>query len=921
MTTTIARILLAMMLSGLLACEDSNRDALASARKLLEKKDSKAAIITLKTGLQTQPNVPALRFLLGKTLLQTGDAPSALVELRKAKELGHPEVETAPELVKALTATGRAEEASRTYGRASFDSKPAMAELQTALAAAWGIQGQTAQMRAAIDQALIFDPQHPIANVVRARFLGGEGKFDEAWKIIESVLQRDPKMAPALHYKGLLLRYQKQDTAAATLAQRDALKIEPTLLAAHAELLSMLYDAKDTAGMRKQLAEMKTALPRNLNTFVFQAQLELLDNKLPRARELVQQLLRAKSPDIRVLLLAAQIEFRNGSFTLAETYLTRLLNEAPAMTAARPMLAAAQLRLGKTDIALRTLQPLLEAPSPSADVLALAAEAYLHAGAPAKAQDYFARAASSNPQDPRLRTALALNRVAQGDVAQGLGDLERVAESEQGTFADLALISTLMRQRDFDGALAAIARAEKKDAKLPLLPHLRGMVLQQKQDLPGARASFARAIEVDPTYFPSAFSLGALDVADKKLAEAKKPFEALLKRDPSNYRAMLALADLKLRSGEPKEQVLAILVDAVKRNPTEIDAHGPLVEYLLNAKDYKAALSAGQDALAVLPDNPALLDAVGRAQFAAGEYQQALSTFRKAATVSPNSTQPHLRMADVLVARGDRAAAATSLQRALEIAPDLLSAQSRQIQLFLADKKYSDALAVARRVQQARPKSSTGHLLEANVLLAQKKPDAAVAALRVALQREPSTEATIKLHSTLLQTGRPADAAVLAQGWRQQYPKDALFISHLGSRALAAKDWPAAENLLSQTLTLLPDHPTANNNMAMALLNQKKPGALAFAEKANKLAPNSPPIMDTLASAMADAGQVDKAVELQKKVVGMAPNYMDARLTLARLAMRSGDKKLARTELEKLAYLGDKFTAQAEVAELLRNLQ
>ena len=905
----------------LAACDGGKGDALSSAKKLLDKQDSKAAIITLKTGLQTQPNAPALRFLLGKTLLKSGDAPAALVELRKAKELGHPEEDTAPELVKALTATGRAEEASRTYGATTFANKVAMAELQTALAAAWGLQGQTQKMRTAIDQALVLDPQQPTANVVRARFLAGEGKLDESWKIIDAVLQRDPKMVQALHFKGLLLRYQKQDAAGAATAQREALKYEPTLLPAHSELLSMLFEAKDTAGMRKQLEAMKTALPKNLNTFIFQAQLEYLDNKLPRARELLQQLLRAKSPDIRVLLLSAQIEIRNGSFTLAETYLTRVLNEAPAFGQARSMLAATQLRLGHTDKALRTLRPLLEAPNPPASVLALAAEAYLHSDTPAKAQDYFSRAASSNPQDPRLRAALALNRVAQGDVAQGLGDLERVAEADKGTFADLTLITTKMRLQDWDGALAAIARGEKKDAKSPLFAHSRGLVLNQKKDTAGARASFAKALEIDPTYFPSAYALGSLDVAGKNLAEAKKHFEALLKRDASNPRAMLALADLKQRSGDPIEQVVAMLVDAAKKNPTDVDVRSALVEYHLRAKDYKAALSSGQDGLAALPDNPRLLDAVGRTQLAAAEYQQAISTFRKLSNVVTASPQPHLRLADAYVAQGDRSAAAASLQRALELSPDLLSAQARQIQLFVADKKFTEALGVARRVQQARPKAGTGHLLEADVLLAQKKPDAAAVALRSSMSREPSTEAAVKLHSVMLQLGKAPDAAALAKDWRAQYPKDPIFLLHLVSKALQAKDWSGAEGLITQALELLPKHAGAHNNMAMALIQQKRPGALAFAEKANQLAPNNPAIMDTLANAMADAGQVDKALDLQKKVVTAAPDLMDAKLSLARIAIQSGDKKLARAELEKLAYLGDKFSAQSEVADLMRKLQ
>lgn len=906
---------------SLAACGNSDDDAAASARKLLDNKDSKAAIITLKSGLQKQPNAPTLRFLLGKTLLQTGDPAGALVELQKAKELGHAEEDTAPELVKALTATGRAEEATKLYGNTTFASKVAMAELQTALAAAWGLQGQFPKMRAAIDQALALDPQQPVANVVKARFLGGEGKFDEAWKLIDAVLQRDPMMPAALHFKGLLLRYQKQDIAAATVAQRQALKAEPTMLTAHAELLSMLFEAKDTAGMRKQLADMKTALPKNVNTFIFQAQLEYLDNKLPRARELVQQLLRAKSPDIRVLLLAAQIEMRNGGFTLAETYLTRVLNEAPHLIGARPMLAATQLRLGHTDKALRTLQPLLEAPNPSASVLGLAAEAYLHSGSPAKAQTFFARAAGTNPQDPKLRTALALNRIAQGDVNEGLGELERVAETDKGTFTDLALISTLMRQGNTDGALAAIQRAEKKDAKAPLFEHARGLLLQQKKDSAAARASFAKALEIDPTYFPAAYALGSMDVAEKNLAGAKKHFEAMLQRDPGNYRAILALADLKLRSGDPEDQVLALLTDAAKKNPTEVEARSALIEYHLRVKNLKAAASAAQDALSALPDNPILLDALGRAQFAAAEYQQAISAFNKMAAASPNSPQPHLRLADVFAARNDRGSAAASLQRALEVSPDLLSAQTRQIQLFVADKKFSDALAVARRVQKVRPKSGIGHLLESDVLMAQKQLDGATGALRISLAREPSTEAAVKLHGALLQLKKSGEAEALASAWRKEHPKDTIFLLHLGNQALVAKNWPRAETLMAETLVALPDHVSANNNMAMALMNQKKPGALTFAEKASRLAPNNPAVMDTLAAAMADAGQLDKAFELQKKVVAMAPDNMDAKLTLARIAMKSGDKKMARAELEKLAYLGDKFPAQAEVAELMRAMQ
>ncbi len=906
----------------LAACgKPSDRDTIAAAHALIEQRNLRAAVVSLKAALQKQPESAPLRFLLGKTLLDGGDPVTALVELRKALELGHAETEVLPELVKAMAASGRAAEATKQYAGKQLDGAPAMAELQVGLAAAWGIQGRSDLMRESIDKALALDPQNITAQLVKARLIAATGDLDASWRMNEAVLHKQPKNAQALHLKGLLLRYLKNDVQAAQTAQRAALDSDATLMPAHAELLGLLFAAKDKDGMRKQMAAMQKALPQNLNTFLFRAQIEYLENNLRAARELVQQLLRAKQPDTRVLLLAAQIELRHGALTLSETYLTRALNEEPNLETARELLAVTYLRMGHHTKALTMVQPLIERDNPPARYLALAADAYLQGGNPARAQGLFERAAKSSPEDPRLRTAVALSRIAQGKVTEGLADLDRVADSDPGTFADLALISTLMRRNDVSAALAAVDRLERKEAKQPRFAHIRGQIHQHRKDLPAARQSFAQALALDPVYFPAAFSLASIDVAENKLGDAKKHFEAILVRDPKNVRAMLALADLKSRNGDPDIEVQALLQEAVKSNPTEVGAREALIEFHLHARRYDDALSAAQQALSVMADSPGLLDGLGRAQFGTKEYQQAITTFRKMATLMPNSAQAHLRLADVYAARNERAAATASLQRALEIAPDLVSAQARQAQLLLADKQYKQALAIARRVQQARPRDGIGHLLEADVLLSQKQLEGAATALRGAMSRSPSTEAVVKLHSVLLQTSKVAEAEKLAGSWSDQHPQDVVFRAYLGSAAMKAKDWARAERLYRDVTAAQPKDVTANNNLAWALMNQKKPGALPFAEAANKQSPNLPPLMDTLAAAMADAGQVAKALELQKKVVDMAPQLLEAKLTLARIAIQAGNKVLARAELEKLTYEGERFAAQVEVQQLLRSIQ
>ena len=64
----------------------------------------------------------------------------------------------------------------------------------------------------------------------------------------------------------------------------------------------------------------------------------------------------------------------------------------------------------------------------------------------------------------------------------------------------------------------------------------------------------------------------------------------------------------------------------------------------------------------------------------------------------------------------------------------------------------------------------------------------------------------------------------------------------------------------------------------------------------------------------------DKAVEVQKKAVELAPDAPAYKLGLARLLLQSGDKVGARAELSALTALGAKFPRQSEVAALIKQV-
>ena len=145
-------------------------------------------------------------------------------------------------------------------------------------------------------------------------------------------------------------------------------------------------------------------------------------------------------------------------------------------------------------------------------------------------------------------------------------------------------------------------------------------------------------------------------------------------------------------------------------------------------------------------------------------------------------------------------------------------------------------------------------------------------------------------------------------------------LAYLGDSALMRKDYSSAEKIYIALIKLQPDSALAYNNLAWVTGKLNKEGAIAFAEKANSLAPNQPGFMDTEAMLLSDKGDYAKALELQNKVVALQPQNATFKLNLAKIHINGGKKDLARKELEELTKLGDKFVAQAEVANLLKGL-
>lgn len=906
----------------LAACGGNKPETMvASARDYLAKNDTKAAVIQLKNALQENPDLPEARYLLGQALLRSGDAVGAETELRKALALKHPLDAVAPPLARALVLQRQFKKVTEEFGATVLGDPKLQAELKTTLATAYGAQDKQAEARAALAAALAADPTNIPAQLIQAREKAAARDYDGAVTMVDAILARAPDSEEAYQFKGDLLAYGKSNFAGALEAYRKSVEVKPTYMEGHAAILSLLLRDRKFDDAGKQMEAMRKAGPNNPATVYFETMLAYMKRDIKLAKERSQQLLRVAPNNARSLLMAGAIELESKSLLQAEAHLAKSLQLAPEVTLTRRMLATTYLRAGQPAKALATVQPLLKEPDKlDATLTALLGEIYLQSGDPKKAEEYFNRSVKLDPKNERTRTAVALTQLAGGRAEAGLAELQEISLSETGATATLALISAHLRRGDYDRALKAIDVLEKKQTDKALPHNLRGRTLLAKKDLAGARKSFERSLEIEPTYFASVASLAAMDLADKRPDDARKRFDAVLAKDPKNAQALLAIAELRGRTGAPKAEVAELLGRAIDANPTDQTARMLLIEFHLRNRDFKPAQLAAQNAIAALPDSAELQAALGRALQASGDTNQALAAFNKAAALQPNAAAPHVLIADAQVAAKNNSAATESLRKALALQPGNLEIQRKLIALAVEDKNYTEATRIARDMQKQSPKSPAGYMMEGDIAAAQKNWGPAADIYRNGLKAAPASVLAVKAHGALLAAEKRDDAGRFAADWIRTQPNDMIFRMHLGDTASTRNDYAEAEKHYTVVLRAQPRNAVVMNNLAWIGGKLKRDNAISMAQKAIEIVPDQPAFLDTLAGLYADKGDYAKALEWQNKAIAKAPDQAIYKLNLARIHISGGKKDLARKELDELAKLGDKFRGQPEVARLLKTL-
>ena len=907
---------LALCLS-LVACRGSDSATMMSeARQYRDQGDIKAAIIQLKNVIQQDAQHRPARIMLSELYLDQGDPQSAEKELRRALALGADSGNVTLMLARSLLMQGQYE---RLLADIGVDAAPAQRPAVLAMRgnALLG-QGKIEPARELFNQALKISAEAPDAMLGLVRIATWQQQSDIAATLLARALAANPDDVECLRYHADLLRAQG-DSDAALAAQQKILRRRPQHVQALVDVANIHTDAGRFAQARASLAQARKVSGGSLGVLYSEAMLDYRENKHAAALEGVQRVLRVAPEHFPTILLAGAVQTALGGHQQAEQHLRKFLQTYPRHVYASKMLTAVLLATQQHGPALTLLTPLLAEHPDDPELLALAGEANLRVRNFSVAADYFEKASTLQPQASNLRTGLALSRLGSGDNARAVDELERAAKLERNPErTGVLLVMTYLRANMPDKALKAVQEMEKQGAD-PLVQNLKGGIFLARKDLAGARASFNRALALDPAYLPALANLHQLDTIEHKSADTGKRFLAALAKAPRNSALMEALAGVALAQGKPAD-ALTWMERARAEAP---DALGPalrLGEMVLRIGDKEKALVLARKLQAGHPASAEALALLGQAQVANASYAEAAETYSKQAAMSPGAALPWLRLASVHIAQQRSQAALDALHKALALEPGLTEARITQANLLVRLGKFSEAATLATAEQKRMPGNAVGHKLEGDILSAQGKHADALKAYERALALHPRGPSLVQVYGALQKLGRGADAETRMADWLRKHPADIPTRLYYASGKLVKNELKAAIAQYEAVLKVDPDNLAALNDLAWSHQRLGQRQALGFAQRAHRLAPDNPAIIDTLGWIYLEQGELGKAMPLLQKASALAPNAPEIHYHYGMLLARSGDKRAARRELEKALASGPSFAHRAEAKALLSTL-
>lgn len=893
-----------------------------------EKKDVDGAIIQLKNALQIDPAMLAVQVLLGKALLRNGDVVAAEVALTEAMRLGGNRVEVVLPLGEAYLAQGKQ---ARLIDETLFNplDLPAGVRRQIWLLRAVALTdlGEIAGALKAVEEARALDALSPdgwLAEVpirIRAR------QFAEALVAVDRALALAPNLAQAWYLKGSI-QHVSGDLIGTLAAYDQALRLDGKHLEARVARAGLHLDMGRYPEAQADVETLRTLSPKEPRAAYMRALLAERHQQPGVAAKALKDLVGLLDPvplDFiryrpQLLLLNGLAHHGLGESEKAKFYL-EAFQKVQGNTPASKLLAQIYLTEGQVDRAISVLQAYLKTNQADGQAMTLLGSALMYKGQNARASALMQQALETR-DDPAFRTVLGLSLVRSGQAASGTAELETAYQKNpQQTQAATALIGLYLRSAQAGRAVTVAQQLVKQHPSHAGFINLLGMAQGQAGDLKAAQSTFERSIAQDPALLSPQLNLARLEIGTRAYGGAAARLAGILKADAKNTEAMFEMALLSDHQGQPAEAQRWLEKATALAGPQETRWGLALSDFHLRYARPGPALEAVKNVSIKRPTDLPVLMAYAKAQLANGDRSGAKSTLISATRVADYDPTLQVQIALLQMAADNLAGATYSLEKALSTNADFLPAQALLAEVELKQGEAAKAEKRARAITLKQPKKAVGHSLLGDVAASRRQYSGALASYQRAHQLEPSSDTMGRLLRLMLTKGDSKAATPLAEAWLSTHPRDLTLQKAMADHYARQGDFTLARTAYQNVLKLAPDDAASLNNLANVMLRLKDPAAIATAERAVALNPDNAHAIDTLAWALFQGGQTDRALQYLRDARLRAPGHSEIRYHLAVVLSQTGRRTEAREELEAVLKNDADFESVIPAQTLLKSLR
>jgi tetratricopeptide (TPR) repeat protein len=331
-----------------------------------------------------------------------------------------------------------------------------------------------------------------------------------------------------------------------------------------------------------------------------------------------------------------------------------------------------------------------------------------------EAQDYaaaarhFAQAAAADPQDYAARFHLALSNSLIEKDEEAIQDYRKVLELKPGLYqAELNLGILLLRQKRAAEAVPLLrSAADARPGEFRPRYYLAEGLLAAGEPAKAAE-HYTAALGIDPKSAAAELGMGRALARQDRLSEAVPHFVRAAGLDPGFEDALLELANLHEKAGQPAEAAAIY-----RRFPDNVAAQERLAELLLDSKQYAEAIPRLEEVYRKDP-TPATRAALAAAYLFDKQPDKALPLLEESVGADGGNYDIRMMFARALRDAKQYAPAAQQFLEAARTRPDSREAWNDLAAMLYLTGNYPQSLAALERAHKLGDVSPANHYFRA----------------------------------------------------------------------------------------------------------------------------------------------------------------------------------------------------------------